>query len=178
MRRIKLMKFTSNKLWIFPEDDINTDVIFPGRYTYEPLTPEQMAKHAMEDYNTDFVKTVAEGDIIISGNNFGAGSSREQAVTCLKASGISCIIAKSFARIYFRNAINEALPLIISPECSDYVLKNPEIMKNSKIEVDFDEGTINIKDQTFKFPKLDEQAFKIFEAGGLVEYTKRRLKTG
>ena len=177
MRRIKLMKFISNKVWVFPEDDINTDVIFPGRYTYEPLTPEQMAKHAMEDCDPDFVKTVAEGDIIVSGNNFGAGSSREQAVTCLKASGISCIIAKSFARIYFRNAINEALPLVISPECSDFVLNNPEIAKNTEVQVDFDKGTINIGDQTFKFPKLDEQALKIFEAGGLVEYTKARLKT-
>ncbi|MHA2318344.1 MAG: hypothetical protein ACXAC6_11390 [Candidatus Hodarchaeales archaeon] len=72
------MKFISNKIWVFPEDDINTDVIFPGRYTYEPLTPEQMAKHAMEDYDPDFVKTAAEGDIIVSGNNFGAGSSRER----------------------------------------------------------------------------------------------------
>ncbi|MHA1542956.1 MAG: LeuD/DmdB family oxidoreductase small subunit [Candidatus Hodarchaeales archaeon] len=169
------MKFTSNKVWIFPEDDINTDVIFPGRYTYEPLTPEQMAKHAMEDYDSDFVKTVAEGDIIISGNNFGAGSSREQAVTCLKASGISCIIAKSFARIYFRNAINEALPLVISPECSDFVLNNPEIVKKAQIQVDFDDGKIKIAEQTFSFPKLDKQALKIFEAGGLVAYTRARL---
>ena len=171
------MKFISNKTWIFPEDDINTDVIFPGRYTYEPLTPEQMAKHAMEDYDADFMKTVAKGDIIVSGNNFGAGSSREQAVTCLKASGISCVIAKSFARIYFRNAINEALPLIISPDFSDFVLKNPEIAKNTGFTVDFDNGIINLGDQTFNFPKLDKQALKIFEAGGLVEYTKLKLKT-
>ena len=169
------MKFVSNKVWIFPEDDINTDVIFPGRYTYEPLTPEQMAKHAMEDYDPDFVKTVAEGDIIISGNNFGAGSSREQAVSCMKASGISCIIAKSFARIYFRNAINEALPLVISPVCSDFVLNNPEIVKKAQIQVDFDDGKIKIAEQTFSFPKLDKQALKIFEAGGLVAYTRARL---
>ena len=114
----------SKKILIFPEDDINTDVIFPGRYTYEPLTPEEMAKHAMEDYDSNFIKQVQKGDIIVAGSNFGAGSSREQAVTCLQAAGISCIIAKSFARIYFRNAINQALPLVISPECSDYILKN------------------------------------------------------
>jgi 3-isopropylmalate/(R)-2-methylmalate dehydratase small subunit len=170
------MKFTSNKIWVFPEDDVNTDVIFPGRYTYEPLTPEQMAKHAMEDYDPDFVKTVSKGDIIISGNNFGAGSSREQAVTCLKASGVSCVIAKSFARIYFRNAINAAFPLVISPECSEFIVKNPEIAEKEQIHVDFDKGEIRIVDQSFKFPKLDEQALKIFEAGGLVEYTKNRLK--
>ena len=169
------MKFTSNKLWIFPENDINTDVIFPGRYTYEPLTPEQMAEHAMEDYDPNFVKSVSDGDIIVSGNNFGAGSSREQAVTCLKAAGISCIIAKSFARIYFRNAINLALPLVISPECSDYVLENREKLQNSQIKVDLDEGIIIIEDKSFTFPKLDDQALQIFSAGGLVEYTKSRL---
>jgi 3-isopropylmalate/(R)-2-methylmalate dehydratase small subunit len=169
------MKFTSKKLWIFPEDDINTDVIFPGRYTYEPLTPEQMAGHAMEDYDPDFARTVTNGDIIISGNNFGAGSSREQAVTCLKAAGISCVIAKSFARIYFRNAINLALPLIISPEGSDYVLEHKDTLQDSEIKVDLDEGIIIIEDKTFNFPKLDDQALQIFSAGGLVEYTKRRL---
>ncbi len=170
------MKFTSHKIWVFPEDDINTDVIFPGRYTYEPLSPEQMAKHAMEDYDSDFAQTVSKEDIIVSGNNFGAGSSREQAVTCLKASGISCIIAKSFARIYFRNAINEALPLVISPECSEFVLKNPEVARKDQIHVNLDEGVIKIAEQTFSFPKLDKQALSIFEAGGLVAYTRARLR--
>ena len=122
-------------------DDINTDVIFPGRYL-EIIDPDEMAEHAMEDYNPDFAKTVSKGDITVSGNNFGAGSSREQAVTCLKASGISCIIAKSFARIYFRNAINSAFPLIISPECSEFVISNPDIANNNQIKVDFDEGSI------------------------------------
>lgn len=170
------MKFTSNKLWIFKEDDINTDVIFPGRYTYEPLTPEQMAEHAMEDFNPDFVKKVSKGDIIVAGNNFGAGSSREQAVTCLQASGVSCIIAKSFARIYYRNAINQALPLVISPECSEYILGKTDEYESEEVIVDFDNGTIKVKDVEFQFPKLDAQALKIFEAGGLVEYTKNRLK--
>ena len=170
------MKLTSNKLWIFQDDDINTDVIFPGRYTYDPLTPEQMATHAMEDYNPNFAKEVSEGDIIIAGNNFGAGSSREQAVTCLKAAGVSCIIAKSFARIYYRNAINEALPLVISPECSNLILDKKDEYQNEQITVDFDNGIIKTKDFEFKFPKLDEQALKIFQAGGLVNYTKNRLK--
>ncbi len=165
------------KMWIFPEDGINTDVIFPGKYTYEQLSPAQMAEHAMEDYKPEFSKTVQKGDIIVSGGNFGAGSSREQAVICLAAAGICCIIAKSFARIYYRNAINQALPLVISPECSDYILANQTELKDEKIIVDFDQGRINIKNKAFEFPKLDEQALKIFEAGGLVEYTKRRLKT-
>ena len=172
------MRFTSKKLWIFPEDDINTDVIFPGRYTYEPLTPEEMSRHAMEDYDQTFVKEVEKGDIIIAGNNFGAGSSREQAVTCLQAAGISCIIAKSFARIYFRNAINQALPLVISPECSDFVTNNKDILLLDKenIDVDFDKGVIKVRNEVFSFPKLDDQALQIFKAGGLVEYTKARLK--
>ncbi|MHA1967132.1 MAG: LeuD/DmdB family oxidoreductase small subunit [Candidatus Hodarchaeales archaeon] len=169
------MKLTSNKLWIFPEDDINTDVIFPGRYTYEPLTPEQMAEHAMEDFDPDFAKKVSQGDIIVAGNNFGAGSSREQAVTCLQIAGVSCIIAKSFARIYYRNAINQALPLVISPECSDLILSKKDEYENEQIIIDFDEGKIKTKDLEFQFPKLDAQALKIFEAGGLVEYTKQRL---
>jgi 3-isopropylmalate/(R)-2-methylmalate dehydratase small subunit len=169
------MKF-QGKMWIFPDDDINTDIIFPGKYTYEPLTPEQMVEHAMEDYDPNFARTVSKGDIIVAGKNFGCGSSREQAVVCLKAAGISCIIAKSFARIYYRNAINQALPLVISPECSDHILSNKDELKNELISVDFNNGNVNIKDKTFKFPKLDEQAMKIFEAGGLVEFTKQQLK--
>jgi len=169
------MKF-DGKMWIFPEDNINTDIIFPGRYTYDPLTPEQMAQHAMEDYLPGFAKQVSKGDIIVSGNNFGAGSSREQAVTCLKAVGISCIISRSFARIYYRNAINQALPLIISPDCSKYVLNNASNLSKEMISVDMNEGRIKIKDHIFSFPKLDQQALKIFEAGGLVNYTKERLK--
>ncbi len=172
------MRFKSQKIWIFPEDDINTDVIFPGRYTYEPLSPDEMTRHALEDYDSKFIEEVEDGDIIVAGSNFGAGSSREQAVTCLQAAGISCIIAKSFARIYFRNAINQALPLVISPECSDFVTKNKENLLSSKekIDVDFDNGVIKIKDKVFSFPKLDDQALQIFKAGGLVEYTKTRLK--
>jgi 3-isopropylmalate/(R)-2-methylmalate dehydratase small subunit len=169
------MKF-KGKIWIFPEDNINTDIIFPGRYTYDPLSPEQMAQHAMEDYLPEFAKQVSKGDIIVSGNNFGAGSSREQAVTCLKAAGISCIIAKSFARIYYRNAINQALPLIVSPDCSKYIRDNASNLAQEIISVDMNEGKIKIKDQVFSFPKLDHQALKIFEAGGLVNYTKERLK--
>ena len=169
------MKF-KGRIWIFPEDDINTDVIFPGKYTYEPLSPEQMAKHAMEDYNPNFAKEVTEGDIIVAGKNFGCGSSREQAVICLAKAGISCIIAKSFARIFYRNAINQALPLVISLECSDYIIGNKEALKKKELFVDFDTGIIKLQNKEFRFPKLDSQALEIFKAGGLVEYTRNRLK--
>ncbi|MFX1283823.1 MAG: 3-isopropylmalate dehydratase [Promethearchaeota archaeon] len=169
------MKF-EGKMWIFPDDDINTDVIFPGKYTYEPLTPEQMAKYAMEDYDPNFAKQVSRGDIIVSGKNFGCGSSREQAVICLVTAGVGCVIAKSFARIYYRNAINQALPLVISPECSDFVIENKNTLDNEKILVDFDVGIIKLQAKEFHFPKLDSQALEIFKAGGLVEYTRNRLK--
>ncbi|MFW9905371.1 MAG: 3-isopropylmalate dehydratase [Candidatus Thorarchaeota archaeon] len=169
------MKFTG-KMWIFPDDDINTDVIFAGKYTYEPFTPEQMAEHAMEDYIPNFAKEVKKGDIIVSGKNFGCGSSREQAVTCLKAAGVDCIIAKSFARIYYRNAINQALPLVISPESSDYIIANKYTLKNEIIKVDFNIGIVSLKEKEFKFSKLSGQALEIFKAGGLVEYTRKRLK--
>ncbi|UCG04503.1 MAG: 3-isopropylmalate dehydratase [Candidatus Heimdallarchaeota archaeon] len=170
------MKFTG-KIWIFPDDDINTDVIFPGKYTYEPLTPEQMAEHAMEDYLPNFAKEVTKGDIIVAGKNFGCGSSREQAVICLAKAGLSCIIAKSFARIFYRNAINQALPLVISFDCSDYVIRNRYALKDGEISVDFDTGVIKLQDKEFLFPKLDSQALEIFKAGGLVEYTKKRLQS-
>lgn len=169
------MKF-EGKMWIFPDDDINTDVIFPGKYTYEPLTPEQMAEHAMEDYDPNFAKQVSKGDIIVAGKNFGCGSSREQAVICLAKAGVSCIIAKSFARIYYRNAINQALPLVISSECSDYVIGNRNKLEKESIFVDFDIGVIKIQDKEFQFPKLDNQALEIFKVGGLVEYTRKRLR--
>ena len=97
------------RVWVLDDDDINTDVIYPGKYTYELFSNEEMATHAMEDFDPEFASKVQEGDVIIAGKNFGCGSSREQAVTCLKYSGVGAIIAASYARIYYRNAINQAL---------------------------------------------------------------------
>lgn len=166
----------SGKMWIFEDKNINTDQIFPGKYTYDPLTPQQMAEHALEDYLPSFVQEVEEGDIIIAGQNFGSGSSREQAVICLKAAGVAAIVAKSFARIYYRNAINNAFPLIKSPEAVEYIFEHKEELKNEKIHIDMETGTINIADQTFSFPPLEGEALKIFKVGGLLEYTKQRLQ--
>ena len=90
-------------------DNVNTDGIFPGKYTYTELTPEEMAQYAMENHDPEFVKKVKRGDILVVGSNFGCGSSREQAVICLKAAGIAALIGKSFARIFYRNAINNGL---------------------------------------------------------------------
>ncbi|MBC8448690.1 MAG: 3-isopropylmalate dehydratase, partial [Chloroflexi bacterium] len=99
----------AGRVWKYG-DDVNTDVIFPGKYTYSISDPQEMAQHALEDLDPGFVKNVRPGDVIVAGRNFGCGSSREQAVTCLKEAGVGAIVAKSFARIYFRNCINQGLP--------------------------------------------------------------------
>jgi 3-isopropylmalate/(R)-2-methylmalate dehydratase small subunit len=117
-------------------DDVNTDVIFPGKYTYTIDDPKEMAKHAMEALDPSFIDRVEEGDVIVAGKNFGMGSSREQAVTCLVYSGVSAVIAKSFARIFFRNAINNGLPAIIHPEAVE------AIKDGDKVEVDLKNGFI------------------------------------
>ena len=97
-------------------DNVNTDVIFPGKYTYTISEPAEMAVHALEDLDPDFAGRVETGDVIVAGRNWGCGSSREQAVTCLKVVGVGAVIAVSFARIFYRNAINNGLPAIVCPE--------------------------------------------------------------
>lgn len=168
------MKF-KGKMWFLPDKNINTDQIFPGKYTYDPLTPEQMAKHALEDYKPSFAKDVKKGDILITGQNFGSGSSREQAVTCLKVAGVAAIVGISFARIYYRNAINNAFPLIQCSEAVEYIFENQEKTKNQEISIDLLNGEIKILDKTFNFPALTGEALNIFDAGGLLEYTKMKL---
>jgi len=156
------------KVWKFG-DDINTDVIFPGKYTYTISDPAEMAKHALEDADPSFVQNVQKDDIIVAGKNFGCGSSREQAALCLKAAGVGAVIAKSFARIYFRNAINLGLPIIICPELVDAV--NPK----DEIAVFFSKGTILHKGKQYTFPPLSEDVAKILDAGGLIPYVKERI---
>ena len=168
------------RVWIFKDNDINTDLIFPGKYTYEPLQPEEMAKYALEDYDAEFTRLVKEHDIIVSGKNFGCGSSREQAVTCLKYAGVDAIIANSFARLFYRNALNSALAVIECPEVVDAVFKEAEEqeskLSNLTMQINLSEGKIFFASQEYLFPPLDEQAMQIFKAGGLVEYTKQRLQ--
>jgi len=108
------------KVWKYG-DDVNTDVIFPGKYTYTITDPKEMALHALEDLDSKFAKEVKKEDIIVAGSNFGCGSSREQAATCLKYAGIGAIVAKSFSRIFFRNAINQGLPLVQCKEAEVYL---------------------------------------------------------
>jgi 3-isopropylmalate/(R)-2-methylmalate dehydratase small subunit len=158
------------KVWKYG-DDVNTDVIFPGKYTYTLMEPLEMAKHALEDLDPEFAQKVRPGDVIVAGKNFGCGSSREQAAACLKNAGVQAVIAKSFARIYFRNAINLGLPVLQSEEASD------SLMTGDEVEIDFGGGKILAGEKTYKFPPLPDSVIGILDAGGLIEYTKRKLQT-
>ncbi len=154
------------KVWKFG-DDINTDVIYPGKYTYQILSPEEMAKHAMEDLDPTFAKNVKEGDIVVAGKNFGMGSSREQAATSLKYAGVKAVISKSFSRIYFRNAINQGLFAITSPEAVD------AIEDGEKIGIDIGKGEIHTKKGIFKFSPYPEKVMEILKDGGLIEHIRK-----
>jgi 3-isopropylmalate/(R)-2-methylmalate dehydratase small subunit len=151
-------------------DDVNTDVIFPGKYTYSPMEPEEMAAHALEDLDPEFAGRVAEGDFVVAGKNFGCGSSREQAAICLKAAGVQAVIARSFARIFFRNAINQGLPVIQSPECVDHVNTGDEI------DLDLKHGVIRSGNREFSFPPLPDSVMGILNAGGLIPYTRELIQ--
>jgi len=150
-------------------DDVNTDVIFPGKYTYTVTDPKEMAKIALEDLDTDFAKNVQMGDVIVCGKNFGCGSSREQAASCLLYAGVGAVIAKSFARIFFRNCINFGLPALTSAEAVQN-LKNGD-----HIEIDMEKGEIKTESGVYKFPPLPKEIVGIFDAGGLIPYTQRKL---
>ncbi len=156
------------KVWKYG-DNVNTDVIFPGKYTYTVTDPQEMAKVALEDLDPSFAKNVQKGDIIVGGKNFGCGSSREQAASCLVYAGVGAVIAKSFARIYFRNCINFGLPALTSAEAVD------ALQTGDFVEIDLGNGEIRSERGVFQFPPLPHEITGIFEAGGLVEYTRKRL---
>jgi 3-isopropylmalate/(R)-2-methylmalate dehydratase small subunit len=160
---------SQGKVWKYG-DNVNTDVIFPGRYTYQIMPPAEMAKHAMEDLDPEFAASVKPGDVIVAGKNFGCGSSREQAVACLKAAGVQAIVARSFARIYFRNAINLGLAVLQCDQAVD-TLEN-----GNAVDLDFARGEIRSAQGTFRFLPLPESVIGILEAGGLLEYTKKKLE--
>jgi len=151
--------------------DVNTDVIIPARYL-NVSDPAELAKHCMEDIDKDFVNQVKLGDIMMATTNFGCGSSREHAPLAIKASGISCVVAKSFARIFFRNAINIGLPLL---ECDEAVEKTEA---GDNLEIDLSKGEIkNLSNgKEFKAKPYPDFMAGIISAGGLIEYTKKRLQ--
>ena len=150
-------------------DNVDTDVIIPARYL-NSSDPKELAEHCMEDIDKDFVKNVKKGDIIVADKNFGCGSSREHAPIAIKAAGVSCVIAETFARIFYRNAINIGLPIIECPEASRGIEAGDEV------EVDFDSGIIT---NVTKNTKFQGQAFppfmqKIIAAEGLVNYINNK----
>jgi len=150
-------------------DDINTDVIFPGKYTYTVTDPAEMAKIAMEDLDADFAKKVQPNDIVVAGKNFGCGSSREQAAFCLKYAGVGAVVARSFSRLYFRNCINAGLPALTLPESAAI------FVAGESIEIDLSMGTIQCQAGLFHFPPLPEAVIGIFNDGGLIPHTRKVL---
>jgi 3-isopropylmalate/(R)-2-methylmalate dehydratase small subunit len=151
-------------------ENVDTDAIIPARYL-NVSEPDQLAEHCMEDIDLDFVKKVQPGDIIVATTNFGCGSSREHAPIAIKASGVSCVIAKTFARIFFRNAIDIGLPLLECPEAVD----NTDA--GDLLEVDLEKGEIKNLTRGTTFVAKPYPAFmsELIAAGWLIEYTKKRL---
>jgi 3-isopropylmalate/(R)-2-methylmalate dehydratase small subunit len=151
--------------------DVNTDVIIPARYL-NTTDPQELAQHCMEDEDPEFVGRVRPGDIIVAGTNFGCGSSREHAPIAIKAAGVSCVIARSFARIFYRNAINLALPVL---ECEEAVAGSEA---GDELEVDLESGAIRnlTRGTAFRAKPFPEFMLELLQAGGLVEYTRRRLE--
>ncbi len=150
-------------------DDINTDVLFPGKYTYTVSDPTEMASHALEDLDPAFASKVEPGDIIVAGKNFGCGSSREQAVLALKYAGVTAVVAASFARIYYRNCINSGLPALELPEASRVLDSGDEA------SADLAAGMLRTGKGDFAFPPFPPEVQAILQAGGLVEYIRKRF---
>ncbi|MBR2949767.1 MAG: 3-isopropylmalate dehydratase small subunit [Lachnospiraceae bacterium] len=150
-------------------DNVDTDVIIPARYL-NSSNPQELAMHCMEDIDKDFIKKVKAGDIIVADKNFGCGSSREHAPIAIKAAGVSCVIAETFARIFYRNAINIGLPII---ECAE---ASKGIEAGDEVEVDFDSGIIinKTKGTSFKGQAFPPFMQKIIAAGGLINYINEK----
>lgn len=150
-------------------DNVDTDVIIPARYL-NATDGNELAKHCMEDIDKDFINKVQKGDLIVANKNFGCGSSREHAPLAIKCAGVSCVIAETFARIFYRNAINIGLPIIECPEAAK------SIQSGDEVEVDFDSGVITnkTKGETYKGQAFPPFMQKIISAGGLVNYINEK----
>ena len=160
------------RAWVFG-DDISTDAIIPGRYLVKWQSSE-LAKHAMEGADPEFARKVRRGDVIVAGKNFGCGSSREHAPIALRAAGVSAVVAESFARIFYRNAINQGLPVLTCPNVSR------GFKSGDKVEIDTKKGIVrNLKTgKTFNAEPLPGFVLEILDAGGLLPYLKRKLSSG
>ena len=160
---------STGRVWKFG-DNVDTDVIIPARYL-NVSTPEELARHCMEGIDPDFASAVQRGDIIVAGENFGCGSSREHAPLAIKESGIACVVAKSFARIFYRNAINIGLPILACAQAVE------ETEKGDQLTVDLRAGTITNPrtGRTYQTPPFPAFVMGIIQAGGLIPYTRERM---
>lgn len=152
-------------------DDINTDVIYPGKYLSITTDREEMAKHCFEAVYPEFLQSAKAGDIIIAGKNFGCGSSREQAATCLKYYGISAVVAESFARIFYRNAINLGLPVVVAPGIAG------SVSHGDMVEIDLEQGSVKnvTTGESIRSTKLPPFVMQIINDGGLIKHLQKRL---
>lgn len=150
-------------------DGVNTDVIFPGKYTYTVSDPADMAQYALEDLDPSFAKNVQLGDVIVAGKNWGNGSSREQAAICLKQAGVGAVVAVSFARIWYRNAINNGLLALTCPQAV------AALNHGDLVEVDMKAGLIRCAAGSFSFPSFAPSVQGIVADGGLIPHLKKQL---
>jgi 3-isopropylmalate/(R)-2-methylmalate dehydratase small subunit len=157
---------SSHRVWVYG-DNVNTDVIFSGKYTYTVKTPEAIASHALEDLDARFASGVQAGDVVVGGYNWGCGSSREQAVTALKYCGVRVIVASSFSGLYFRNCVNQGIHPIICPDL------NQVIQTGDTIEIDYAKNVILASGRQWQIPPLSPTVQQILNAGGLVPMLKQ-----
>lgn len=156
------------RAWVYG-DNVNTDVIFPGKYTYTLTERREIAQHALEDLDPTFAQRVQAGDVIVAGRNWGCGSSREQAATCLVYNGVGAVIAVSFSRIFYRNALNNGLLAIVCPDAV------AAIRAGETVTVDPVGCAVRCAAGVFAFPPLSASILGIIQAGGLVAHVKQRL---
>lgn len=157
-------------VFFYDQNDINTDLLFPGKYTYSCSKGPEIKEHLLEDLDPSFAGSVQPGDIIIAGSNFGCGSSREQPSLGLKFVGLAGVIAKSFSRIFYRSAINQGLLLVECPEAVDAYGPGDEVTLNPT------DGKVTIAGKSYPFPALPGEMISILEAGGLLEYISANMK--
>ena len=161
-------RITGRALKYDDADDVNTDVIWPGKYTYVKLPPDAMAQHAMETFDPDFPQKAAEHAVLVVGKNFGCGSSREQASQCLKHAGIRAVVAKSFARIFYRNSMNLGLPVIECPQAAAALATGQQVV------IDLEAGELTAGDARYRFAPFPPFVLELIRAGGLIAQIRAR----
>lgn len=160
------MKILTGKAYMFG-DNIDTDQIYPGRYL-ELTEHDEIGTHAMEGADSGFMKRFEKGGFVVGGTNFGCGSSREHAVITLKNAGVGAVVAKSFARIFYRNCVNQGLPVLMIPELDSF-----GIQEGSALEVDLGAGTLKANGKVYNFPPISADILEMFEKGGVFSLYKK-----